>query len=156
MTHRLTGRRGFTLIELLIVIAVISVLALIVIPRLLGAVRKAKEAALREDLHNLRTAISQFFSDTTANPGSLSDLVAPSESDLTIVVPADTYRGPYLTTPGGIGGIGIPKNPFTDPASTSLNDHWKYDPSNGYVGVPATQQTDDWVTLYDGTLFRDL
>jgi prepilin-type N-terminal cleavage/methylation domain-containing protein len=34
--------RGFTLIEMLIVIVVISILAMIVIPRLLGAGRKAK------------------------------------------------------------------------------------------------------------------
>jgi len=54
---------AFTLIEMLIVITIIGVLAVIVIPRLLGTGRKANEAALRGTLHQLRNAIQQFQAD---------------------------------------------------------------------------------------------
>src|SRR3989304_2227488 len=67
--------RGFTLIEMLIVIVVISILAMIVIPRLLGAGRKAKESALRGDLQQLRNAIQQFEADCGDYPAALGDLM---------------------------------------------------------------------------------
>ncbi len=56
-------RRGFTLIELLIVIVVIAILALIVIPRVMGASRKAKESSLRGNLQELRNGLEQFQAD---------------------------------------------------------------------------------------------
>ena len=69
-------RKGFTLIEMLIVIVVIAILALIVIPRLLGAGRRAKESALRGDLQQLRNAIQQFEADCGDFPLTLDQLVA--------------------------------------------------------------------------------
>ena len=150
------GIRGFTLIELLIVIVVIALLALIVVPRMMGAVRRARESTLRDNLHNMRVAVSQFFADTNRLPTTLGDLIAPTEDDVVADIPTDTYRGPYLTSPGGIGGGGIPKNPFSDPSSADVNDHWEYDAAAGNVGVPAAQQTDEWVTMDDNTFYRDL
>src|SRR3989337_1159897 len=84
------GSRGFTLIEMLIVIVVIAILALIVIPRLLGAGRKAKESALRGDLHQLRNAIQQFEADLGDYPLTLDQLVADAGSP-----------------PSGVGGGGL-------------------------------------------------
>jgi prepilin-type N-terminal cleavage/methylation domain-containing protein len=150
------GRHGFTLIELLIVIAIIALLALIVVPRLLGAVRRAKESTLVDNLHNVRTAISQFFADTNKLPVELNDLVVADEDTLATEVPTDTYRGPYLTSPGGVAGTGIPKNPFSDQSSAAVDDHWEYDETLGTVTVPAAQQGDEWVTMGDGTPYRDL
>ncbi len=78
MMTRMANRKheGFTLIEVLIVIIVIAILALIVIPRLLGAGRRAKEAALRGDLNELRNAIQQFESDLGDVPVGLDQLMA--------------------------------------------------------------------------------
>ena len=59
-----TATNGFTLIEMLI----ISILALIVIPRLLSAGRRAKESNLRAQLHEMRTAIAKFKADLGDNP----------------------------------------------------------------------------------------
>ena len=67
-------RRGFTLIELLIVIVVIAILALIVIPRLLSAGRKARESTLRANVRILRTAVEQFNSDCGVFPTNLTDI----------------------------------------------------------------------------------
>ena len=53
-------RSGFTLIEVLIVIVVIAILAAIVVPRLLGAGREAREASLRAHLQEIRNALGLF------------------------------------------------------------------------------------------------
>ena len=66
---------GFTLIELMIVMAIIGILLLLAIPRYVGAVRHAREAALKEDLQTLRTAIDTYTMDKQKGPQSLDDLV---------------------------------------------------------------------------------
>ncbi|MHB9022616.1 MAG: type II secretion system protein [Armatimonadota bacterium] len=138
-------RRGFTLIEMLIVIVVIAILALIVIPRLLSAGRKAKEATLRANLHQLRNAIATFEADTGVYPGDLDDLVAATEGDLTVTgAPAGTYKGPYLTTSGGLGGSGIPQNPFAAASSTEAAN-WSYTAGTGKVLSAVTGTTLDGV-----------
>ena len=52
---------GFTLIELMIVMAIIGILAVIAVPSYISAVRQAREAVLKEDLHVLRNAIDKPF-----------------------------------------------------------------------------------------------
>ena len=66
---------GFTLMELMIVMAIIGVLAVVAIPSYVGAVRQAREAVLREDLHVMRDAIDSFTADKQKAPQSLDDLV---------------------------------------------------------------------------------
>jgi len=130
---RLVNRkhRGFTLIEMLIVIVVIAILALIVIPRLLGAGRKAKEATLRGDLHQIRNAIQQFEADCGDYPLQIDQLqTQPTGGDGGTGVALDVtgWQGPYLRTPDG----GLPKDPFTSEAD------WQYDPPTGDVVSAST------------------
>jgi general secretion pathway protein G len=138
--------KGFTLIEMLIVIVVIAILALIVIPRLLGAGRKAKEATLRGDLHQLRNAIQQFEADMGDYPLTLDQLVAAKGSPPSgnggsgVALDSNGYQGPYLRTPDG----GLPKDPFTNAAD------WSYaDPATGEVHSASTMGALDGVTTYD-------
>lgn len=132
------SRRGFTLIELLIVIVVIAILALVVIPKVMGAGRKAKEATLKANLHQLRNALEQFQADTGLYPINTTDLVAlrsnpppqgVTEGGVTQDIPAGTYQGPYLSPQGGINNSGLPVNPFIDPQDPTYADptsHWNY------------------------------
>ncbi len=126
------GSRGFTLIEMLIVIVVIAILALIVIPRLLGAGRKAKEATLKGDLHQIRNAVQQFEADMGDYPAAKEDLVATTAPTGTggqgLDLDSAGYQGPYLRTPDG----GLPKDPFT-----TLAD-WAYTASTGEVHSAST------------------
>jgi general secretion pathway protein G len=66
---------GFTLIELMIVMAIIGILATLAIPSFVGAIKHAREAVLKEDLHVLRAAIDSYTMDKQKAPQSLDDLV---------------------------------------------------------------------------------
>jgi general secretion pathway protein G len=66
---------GFTLVELMIVMAIIMVLAVVAVPSYIAAIRSAREAVLKEDLHVMRTAIDSFTADKQKAPQSLEDLV---------------------------------------------------------------------------------
>ena len=73
-----TNRRknaGFTLVELMIVMAIIMVLAVVAVPSYVAAMRSAREAALKEDLHVLRNAIDSYTADKQKAPQELQDLV---------------------------------------------------------------------------------
>lgn len=138
--------RGFTLIEMLIVIVVIAVLALIVIPKLLGAGRKQREAVLRENLQQLRQAISKFEEDTSAWPPALSDIMAANGDALSAdadgngtLVDRTLYRGPYLSTADGK----LLPDPFTNAAD------WNYSNTTGEVHSSST------MTALDGSKYSE-
>jgi general secretion pathway protein G len=145
MMSRIANRKhkGFTLIEMLIVIVVIAILALIVIPRLLGAGRKAKEAALRGDLHQIRNAIQQFEADMGDYPAALSDLMSakPYAGNATggqgLSLDPQGYQGPYLRTANNA----LPSDPFTGAPD------WAYTATTGDVVSAST------LTALDGTSY---
>jgi len=66
---------GFTMVELLIVMSIIGILMLIALPRYTAAIKSAREAVLREDLHIMRAAIDSYTMDKQKAPQSLDDLV---------------------------------------------------------------------------------
>ena len=55
--------------------AIIGILITLAIPRFVGAVKHAREAALKEDLQTMRTAIDTYTMDKQKAPQSLDDLV---------------------------------------------------------------------------------
>jgi general secretion pathway protein G len=75
MRRAIQHEAGFTLMELMIVMAIIGVLATLAVPSFVGAIRSAKEAVLREDLHVLRTAIDSYTEDKQKGPQALQDLL---------------------------------------------------------------------------------
>ena len=69
-------KRGFTLIELLVVLAVVGVLLTLALPRYFGSIDRSKEAVLKENLHQMREAISRYYADKGRYPESLETLAA--------------------------------------------------------------------------------
>jgi len=67
-------RRGFTLIELLVVFAILATLLTLAVPRYFGSLDKSKEAVLKENLFQMRDAISRYHADKGRYPETLDQL----------------------------------------------------------------------------------
>ena len=65
---------GFTLIELIVVVTIIGILAGVAISNVKWAQKKAREAALRHDLFEMRKAIDDYYADKQKYPDSLDAL----------------------------------------------------------------------------------
>jgi general secretion pathway protein G len=105
-THGANG--GFTLLELMIVITIIVILATLAAGRYQQSLARAREAALRQDLHVMRHAIQQYTEDKGQPPSSLDD----------------------LQSAGYIGAI--PENPITH------KQDWTTDPCDELFGADQT------------------
>lgn len=73
VAHRL--QKGFTLIELIVVVTIIGILASIAVVNVKFAQRKAREAALKDNLFEMRKAIDNFYADKQRYPSDLNELV---------------------------------------------------------------------------------
>ena len=96
--------------ELMIVMAIVGVLTVVAVPRFASAIRQAKEAALKEDLHVMRAAIDSYTMDKQKAPQSLNDLITDG----------------YLKA--------IPEDPFTHTKET-----WVTDSSDAMRSVDQTE-----------------
>ena len=68
------GQKGFTLIELIVVVTIIGILAGVAISNVKWAQTKAREAALRHDLFEMRKAIDDYYADKQKYPQNLEEL----------------------------------------------------------------------------------
>jgi prepilin-type N-terminal cleavage/methylation domain-containing protein len=78
--------RGFTLAELMIACIVISILALIAIPRFRSARHRAFEASLKSDLKNLATQQELFYRDANLYSADRTALGVSESEGVTITI----------------------------------------------------------------------
>jgi len=133
------SQAGFTLIELIVVVTIIGILAGIAVVNVKNAQRKAREAALKKDLHDMREAIDNFYADKQRYPSDMNELVPH-----------------YLRA--------IPKDPITntadwDPVMEQVDPDAP--PSTDTSGAPAAPGVIDVKTkapgtTLDGTAYTDL
>jgi general secretion pathway protein G len=81
---------GFTLIELLIVMVLLVLLAGVSLALYGNSVTRGKEAALKEDLFQMRKAIDEYYADKGKYPADLQSLV--TEKYLRSIAP-DPFTG---------------------------------------------------------------
>lgn len=104
---------AFTLIELLIVVAIITILALIALPNLLEAQIRAKCARAKADLRHIATAIEAYATDMGDYPRVFYYGYSTITPDLT--TPVAYLSSLYIYDPFAVG--------FLDPRA--VFDHWK-------------------------------
>jgi prepilin-type N-terminal cleavage/methylation domain-containing protein len=104
-------RRGFTLPEVLVTITIVAVLAAVVVPAVLNQVNKGDTAGLAGDVDALRSAISNFTTDTRQYPRTIKDLTTVITTARTDVFGAayttsavNAWKGPYFPTSQAVGG----------------------------------------------------
>ncbi len=91
-------RKGFTLIELLIVIAVISILIGIALPRFKGMQDEGNIAAAKAELRTLQTAVESYYihnNNTYPATGAaaLQTALASAVPSIITFVPTDPFSG---------------------------------------------------------------
>ena len=101
MFKSVKSQQGFTLLELLVVIVIIGILALLVIPNLSSAPKKARDVDRKTDLGGIQKALEEYNLSFGTYPAALSSLTPT----LLKVLPADTGIAPYNYTyvQSGIG-----------------------------------------------------
>jgi len=68
---------GFTLLELLIVIVIIGILALLIIPNITSAPKKARDTKRKTDITTLRKGLEEYFVNNNVYPDSTA--AAPND-----------------------------------------------------------------------------
>ncbi|MCU0641181.1 MAG: type II secretion system GspH family protein [Candidatus Margulisbacteria bacterium] len=91
-------RKGFTLVEILVVIGIISLLAVFLVPNLLGARDRAKEAAVKGVMHSVQLALEAY---------QMENDVYPIAKNIAL----ESLCKNYLMSGDYLGAV--PKNPFT-------------------------------------------
>ena len=122
--------RGFTLMEMLIVICIMAILIAIAVPNYQQSLLHAKESALRQDLFDLNSLISQYTLDKQKPPQALEDLKTAG----------------YLKE--------IPKDPFTGAADwvVDQDEETIMDPSQTETGIIGVHSASSQVSS-DGTAY---
>jgi general secretion pathway protein G len=118
-------KRGFTLIELLVALTIIATLLSIVVPRYLGGLNRADEAALKEDLFQMRDAIDKHFADTGRYPAALEELatkkylraipadpITQSQTTWVVIAPTDAQLGAVYDVKSGATGVSRDGKPY--------------------------------------------
>lgn len=123
-------RKGFTMIELLVVIGIIGVLAVFLVPNLLGARDRAKETAVKGVMHSLQLAVESY---------EMENSIYPLETNIAL----ESFCTNYLLVGGYVSSV--PKNPFTGQEYKDSNIAGKiiysYDDSTGAYTITGYNRT---------------
>ncbi|WP_129127261.1 type II secretion system major pseudopilin GspG [Geomonas oryzae] len=125
MLKQLKDSRGFTLIELMVVIVILSLLAVLVGPKIIGRSDDAKVADAKVQIRNFETALKLYKLDSGVFPTTEQGLQALVTKPTTGKVP-NNYRAE-----GYLENKNIPKDPWgNDYVYLSPGEHGDYDLSS--------------------------
>ncbi len=94
-------RTGFTLIELMIVVVILSLLATVIMPRILNRTDQAKRVKAKVDIRNLQSALALFKTDTGRFPTTSEGLGALVSNPGTPGYNSDAYLDKVTPDPWG-------------------------------------------------------
>jgi len=138
MEKYLKSARGFTLIEIMVVIVILSMLAILVGPKIIGRTDDAKIADAKVQIKNLETALKLYKLDNGDYPGTEQGLQALVEKPAAGVIPKNYREGGYLEHKD------VPKDPWNnDYLYISPGEHGDFDLySLGADGVRGGEKKD--------------
>ena len=88
--------RGFTLLEVIVVVFILSLLAAIVAPRIIGRTDDARIAEAKVQIRNFETALKLFKLDNGFYPDTQQGLEALVAKPTTGLIPKNYREGGYL------------------------------------------------------------
>lgn len=88
-------RRAFTLLELIVVLGIISLLAVLIAPRVVGRLGEAKPVVTRQQVQSAASMLESFRIDVGRYPTTEEGLRALIERPT--AVDEGKWKGPYLT-----------------------------------------------------------
>lgn len=142
MVRKRRSQQGFTLIELIVVVTIIGILAGVAIVNVKFAQQKAREAALRHDLFEMRKAIDDYYADKQKYPQSLEELKTsnylrniPKDP---ITMQADWEEVAAIVDPTGSDPNALPVDPTAESEGgpPGIFDVRSTAPGNGLDGTP--------------------
>ena len=89
---------GFTLLELLIVIVIIGILALLIIPNITSAPKKARDTKRKTDITTVRKGLEEYFVNNNVYPTLLTDLQSGSAPIIKTIPTDPKNSGAYVYT----------------------------------------------------------
>ena len=114
--------------KLIVVLAILSLLLTLAVPRYFAHLERAKETTLKQDLATMRDAIDKFHGDKGRYPDTLTELVTlryirgvpvdpitESVSTWKVLPPADSEaKGAVYDVKSGAEGSSLDGKPFAD------------------------------------------
>jgi general secretion pathway protein G len=119
--QKIHEKDGFTLIELMVVITILSILAVIVVPKIMDLPAKAKVSSAKTQIASFKTALVKYQSDNDRYPSTeqgLNALVMKPESD---PIPQNWSEGGYIDKKT------VPLDPWNHPYTYTCEDGQNYE-----------------------------
>lgn len=97
-------QRGFTLIEVMVVVVILSILAAVVVPRIMDNPDKARVAKVKQDIRALESALNLYRLDNFVYPSTEQGLESLVELPTVEPEPRNWKAGGYIDR--------LPKDPW--------------------------------------------
>ena len=102
------NQKGFTLIELMVVVVIIGILAAIALPNFMAMQDRAKESAVKSNVHTIQLAIEDHKTNTSVNTLGAKPsgfLTYPVPPTITQAVVHGSMKNPFDTTKIGAASV---------------------------------------------------
>ncbi len=133
---------GFTLIEVIVVVVILSILATIVVPRVMNRPDEARIVKARQDIRALESALNLYRLDNYNYPSTEQGLRALKEKPTTLPEPRNWKEGGYLDR--------LPKDPwgyeyqYISPGQHGTIDLYSLGADNQPEGEEANADVRNW------------